>query len=137
VRFFIDACIAKKIARSLQAVSDGRETVVYHDDMFANGTKDVEWISKLREDGDDWIIISADPRIARNRLEQEAWRESGLTAFFLVAFSDRNFYDQAAELVGRFRKIVETAKSCSPGSGYLIKQNQKEFQLIYERPLGP
>jgi PIN domain-containing protein len=31
----------------------------------------------------DWIVISADRRIHRNRLEREAWRRSGLVVFFL------------------------------------------------------
>jgi len=31
-----------------------------------------------------WVVISADRRIHRNRLEREAWRRSGLVVFFLT-----------------------------------------------------
>lgn len=131
MRFFIDNCIAKKIADSIAILARGRDQEVVHlTERFSADTPDVEWIRALEAEG-DWIIVSADPRISRNRIEQAAWQESGLTAFFFVDFASRRFWAQAEELVHRWPAIVETARSCRPGSGYLIRPRHKDFQLIF------
>jgi hypothetical protein len=38
----------------------------------------------MRAEG-GWVVLSADRRIHRNRLEREAWRQSGLVVFFLTS----------------------------------------------------
>lgn len=136
MRFFFDACIAPRIAESLAVLAAGNGQHVEHLTVrFDGATPDVEWIRALAAEG-DWIIISADPRISRNRIEQAAWQESGLTAFFFVDFSRRRFWDQANEIVSRWPDIVRTVAECRRGSGFLVKARQKAFQQIYE-PLTP
>lgn len=101
MRFFLDACIAKKIAQSLAVLASGVDQQVIHlTEKFEPDTPDVEWIRALQAEG-DWVLVSADPRISRNRIEQAAWQESGLTAFFVVDFARRRFWDQASEIVRR------------------------------------
>ncbi|HRN51915.1 MAG TPA: hypothetical protein PK788_00300 [Gemmatimonadaceae bacterium] len=132
MRFFLDACISQRIAHSLALAAEGNgQTVKHLTDLFEPNTPDVEWIRALKQEG-DWIIISADPRITRNRIEHAAWQESGLTAFFLVDFSRRKFWDQLHELVSRWPDIVIAAREGAPGSGYLIKPRQKSFPTIFE-----
>jgi hypothetical protein len=134
VRFFVDNCIAKKIAQSIAILAQGRDQEVVHlTDRFAPDTRDVDWIRVLQREG-NWTIISADPRISRNRIEQAAWQESRLTAFFFVDFASRRFWAQAEEIVHRWPLIAETARDCTPGSGYLIRPRQRELQLIYLPP---
>lgn len=104
--------------------------MVHLTERFAAEVSDLDWIRTLQTEG-DWIIISADPRISRNRVEQAAWHESGLTAFFFADFSRQKFWSQAEELVRRWPKIVDVAKASPVGSGFLIRPRQKDFQLIY------
>jgi hypothetical protein len=59
------------------------DQVVRLSDRFPRQTDDRVWISALGEE-DGWVVISADRRIYRNRLEREAWRRSRLIVFFLA-----------------------------------------------------
>ena len=136
MRFFIDNCIAKKIAQGVAIFASGTDQQVVHlTDHFPAGASDVEWIRALQDEG-DWILISADPRISRNLIEQAAWQESGLTAFFFADFARRRFWDQAEEIVRRWPAIVQLARESPTGSGFLIKPRQKQIEPIYE-PLRP
>jgi len=112
------------------AASQGHE-VVHLTDRFDAATPDMLWIPAIKTEG--FIIVSGDPRITRNPANREAWHESGLTAFFLAdAFSERRFWVQAEEIVRWFPKILETAKSCRAGSGFLLPFKGSEPKLIYE-----
>jgi hypothetical protein len=53
-------------------------------DRFQPGIEDLAWMSALADEG-GWVVLLADPRIHRNRLEGEAWRQSGLVIFFLTS----------------------------------------------------
>jgi hypothetical protein len=100
------------------AASQGIE-VVHLQDRFEPSTPDTEWIPRIREEG--FVIVSGDPRITRNPANREAWLESGLTAFFLAdGWAQRRFWVQASELVRWFPVMVETARRCTPGSGFLL-----------------
>lgn len=104
--------------------------VIHLSDRFARSTPDIEWIQQLRDEG--WIIISGDPRISRNPAEREAWHESGMTAFFLDnGWANKKFWVQAAEIVRWFPIIVETAKECSVGAGFILPFQGKEPKIVY------
>jgi hypothetical protein len=132
VRFFLDNCIAPAMAEALTALARAQGIEVFHlSQLFDRATTDVVWIQSLRQEG-DWIIISGDLRITKSPAEREAWRESGLTAFFLADnWSSRKFWVQAPELIRWFPIIVETAKSCNPGSGFLLKFQGTKPEPLY------
>jgi hypothetical protein len=45
---------------------------------FAGDTPDVEWITRLGVDPvSDWIVISGDHRIRKNKAERAAWIATG------------------------------------------------------------
>jgi hypothetical protein len=135
VKFFLDNCISPAIAESIAILARSRgHTVIHLTERFDASTPDIEWIFRLQEEG-DWIIVSADPRITHSRVEQAAWRESGLTAFFLEDFSRRSFWVQAQELVRWWPLISDAAKEARSGTGYVLKFNAKAVTKIYE-PLG-
>lgn len=76
MKFFIDNCIARRIAQSIAILSHGQgHEIVHLTEKFEPGVIDVDWIRALQSEG-DWIIVSADPRISRSRIEQAAWHES-------------------------------------------------------------
>ena len=60
------------------------DQVIHLTDRFRPDTGDLAWMSARGDEG-GWVVISADRRIHRNRLEREAWRrQSGLVVFFLT-----------------------------------------------------
>ena len=95
MRFFLDNNISHRLAAALlvleNRVERGDWTVQHLRVRFEQQTEDVTWLEALGHEG-EWIVISGDIRISRNRAERAAWRESGLTAFFLVVnIQERRF----------------------------------------------
>ncbi len=88
MKFFLDNNISHRLAAALLVLEDrveqGDWTVQHLKDRFKTETADVTWLEALGHEG-EWIVISGDIRISRNRAERAAWRESGLTAFFFAS----------------------------------------------------
>ena len=85
MRFFFDNNMPPPLVRvigELEKASEEPNTVTHLRDRFAPDTPDTTWIKTLGTER-DCVIVSADIRITRNKAERQAWKESGLTAFFL------------------------------------------------------
>ncbi len=84
MKVLLDNNLSPYLARALNALLDPEGDRVAHlSDRFAPQTDDRTWIAALGDEG-GWVVISADRRIYRNRLEREAWRRSRLVVFFLA-----------------------------------------------------
>lgn len=90
MRFFFDECISANIAEAIRAVGGPRIEIAHMEEKFGPGFRDPIWIPRLREDSDDWVIVSADPRITSNPANRAAWMQSGFTAFFFQDFARRD-----------------------------------------------
>jgi hypothetical protein len=83
LKVFFDNNLSPYLAHALDVLLGPEgDRVVHLTDRFSADTEDRVWMTAL---GDErgWIVISADRRIHRNRLERDAWRRSGLVVFFL------------------------------------------------------
>lgn len=88
-------------------------------DKFAADTPDEIWIGALGQEG-SWAILSQD-RFAKNPLEQEAFRQSGLTAFILQkSWTGLQQWDKAWHLVRWWPRIVEQAGLVQGGAAFLV-----------------
>lgn len=97
---------------------------------FKPDTPDVVWIKSLGEER-DWVIVSGDLRIMRNPADRAAWRESGLTAFFLKsAWADQKLWLYAARLVGWWPHIVAQAKMITKGEGFMVPFRGTRFEKV-------
>ncbi|MGD9618213.1 MAG: hypothetical protein AB7H90_24010 [Alphaproteobacteria bacterium] len=84
MKVFLDANLSPYLAHALNALLEPEgDHVVHLTDRFARDTDDRDWITALAAEG-EWVVISGDMRIFRNRLEREAWRRSRLVVFFLA-----------------------------------------------------
>jgi hypothetical protein len=70
---------SKDLVRSSLRQSCPDCIIATHGYSFREGQ---EWITELSRDG-NWIVISGDRRISRNRAEYQAFRNSRLVGFFL------------------------------------------------------
>jgi hypothetical protein len=127
----LDNTLAPRIAEALGALEGpGGHTVKYLREMFSADTPDVDWIRRLASDG-DWVIISGDVRISRNEFERRAWRESGLTAFFLAkGWSGLRLWDQAWRLVKWWPDIVAQAEKIRPGAGFIVPLRSSKLEQL-------
>jgi hypothetical protein len=136
VNFFCDANISPYIARALHSLSaPAGHTVVHISEKFRLDTPDIEWVSKLAEEG-DWIVISHDRAMTRRSAEVEALRRSGLTVFVLArAWSSQKMWDHAAALVRWWPRILEQAALVAGGAifevpfGFSAKKRLKQIRL--------
>lgn len=140
MRFYFDNCISEYIARGIGAFADGTGVVVTCAvDKFPSdrGGPDPKWLGALAAESqskpdDRWVILSADPSISHSQREKQAWRESGLTAFFFTKkFSNSGPYPQFREVVNRWQDIVQLAKDSPPGSGFTVPMKGGPIRQIY------
>lgn len=119
------------MARALQELAKSQGVEITHlSERFKRNVPDVEWISSIGKEG--WIVVSGDTRISRNPVERAAWHEAGFTVFFLDdGWSSKSFWVQAAELIRWWPIIIQTSRSCAPGSGFRLPFQGKVPQQIY------
>jgi hypothetical protein len=109
--------------------ADGHE-VVHLSAKFPRDTKDIVWITTLGHEG-DWVIISGDLRISRNKAERAAWRESGRTAFFLKdAWADQKIWLFASRFLFWWPLIVAQAGMAREGKGFLVPWGGQKFDDV-------
>ena len=131
MKFIFDHCIAKAMSKGLAEFTRDREIEIHHlGELFPANTPDLVWIPRLRDEG--YILVSGDIRITKNPVEREAWREAGFTAFFLDdGWSTRGFWPKVLELVRWWPTVMDTAKTCAPGSGFRLKFKGSKPDPIY------
>jgi hypothetical protein len=72
----------------------------------------------------NWVIVTGDTRIPKNAQNQDAWRRSNLTAFFLKkGWTNFRLWDQAWRIVRWWPDIMEQAQRVSPGAGFWVPHN--------------
>lgn len=77
--FFIDAALGRvMVADALRAAG---LTIVLHDDVFAQGTPDEDWLPELGRRG--WILLTKDDRIRSTTAQREILLAAGVRAFIL------------------------------------------------------
>jgi hypothetical protein len=132
MNFFFDRCMSCRLARMIQALEDHHTSRAHDDDTrFNHQTPDTEWLAKLASDRLNWIVLSGDARILRNKVERKALREANLT-FFCMAYSwcDMELHDYVWKFMKVWPKIKECASGCdsptifevSGGSGLRINR---------------
>jgi len=100
VKLFFDEHISFRIPRALHQLigGHGHEAVALRD-KFSDGISDIEWITKLGQEG-NWAIITDDHRIRKNPAERRAWRETDLIGFFFApGWRKLDVPQQAAKLI--------------------------------------
>ena len=123
--------LAAAVARLERGQDPGHTNEVVHlSERFDRKTEDVVWIKSLGADK-DWVIVSGDLRISRNRAEREAWRESGLTAFFLKnAWADQKLWPFAARFIAWWPRITAQAAMAQKGKGFMVPFNGTRFEDV-------
>jgi hypothetical protein len=119
VKVFLDANLSPYLAHALNALLEPEGDRVEHlTDRFARNTEDHDWIAALAAEG-EWVVISGDVRIYRNRLEREAWRRSLLTVFFLAPqWSKARNIEKAWRLLRWWLRIREQVALVAPPAAF-------------------
>jgi hypothetical protein len=125
VKFFFDANLSTKFAKSLQILVEPEHEIVHLRTRFSADTPDETWMSALAAEP-DWIIISGDLRIRKNPHEIEAWRAAGHTTFFLKdGWTNFSFWVHAWKFVKCFPDIMAVAAKAKTGMFFIVSTNGK------------
>lgn len=79
----VDENLPPAMAKALAALFAGKHEIIHLRQKFGPAVTDTEWIRALNTEG-NWIVISADRRISKNKAEQQVFRASKLIGFFLA-----------------------------------------------------
>nr|WP_239056750.1 hypothetical protein [Wenzhouxiangella limi] len=120
---FIDANLPPALAFALDKLTQPEGHSVSHlTQRFSRSTPDHEWISALATEG-EWIVITQD-RFKKNDLEKKVFRESGLTAFFLMkGWSSLTYWEKSWKLVRWWPAVIDQAERVQPGASFEIPVN--------------
>ena len=100
-----------------------------HDDLFPQGTQDVEW---LREVGAQrWVVITRDDRIRYNQLEREAVLAAKLRFFSITSSSLTG--DEAGELILSATTRISRLCHRHSKSGFIAKISRGPDVKIIEK----
>ena len=114
MNFLFDNNLPPSLARGISELSKFDpvvEQVIPLRAKFAVNTPDLEWLGALAKEG-GWIVVSID-RFKKATAEREMLRRQGLTVFVLDPQWSKPYWQQAAQLVLWWPKIIEVAKLTS------------------------
>ena len=117
MRVFFDNCTSPTLAATLGGylLHLGHGTSHIRDLPCGRSAPDIEWIAFLRETGEDWIVMTGDHRIHRNKAERAAFRQAGLKGVVLAAaYQKIPINQQAAFLLWRWPDIQRLLETLAP-----------------------
>ena len=118
MKVFVDENLSPALAKALNALFAGEHEVVHIRERFGPSVSDREWIEQLSADG-RWVVVSGDRRIAKNKAEQAAFRNSRLIGFFLAsALNAARVTIQMQRLLALWDDIEAISKSVAGGAMY-------------------
>ena len=132
MRFFLDNNMAPGHARALNALSEDHGTTVVHlkDRYEDRAVGDDVWLSELGKEG-TWNVLSADQRIWTTPHLRAAWRQSGLTVFFLVdSWGNLAYWDKTVALVRAWPNILKIASAVAPGAAYEVPRPPRPLKQL-------
>jgi hypothetical protein len=133
VKVVFDNNLSPALARALQELFKGQHEIVALRDKFRGAPTDVEWITELSRDG-NWIVISGDRRITRNRAEYQAFRNSRLVGFFLSKGLYKSKATKQMERILALWDAVETiASTVQGGAIFELPIKSGRVQQLKER----
>ncbi len=72
------------MARTLDGYLSGTNHSAEHiRDIGMAAAKDVEWISHLHSTDEEWLVVTGDTRLRKNKAEREAFKRANLKGFIL------------------------------------------------------
>lgn len=99
-------------------------------DKFPATISDLEWITALSRDG-QWVVISGDRRITRNRAEYQAFGNSRLIGMFLSrGLQKAPVVKQAERLLALWSTIETVAGTVAGGAMFELPMTSNRLSQI-------
>ena len=116
MKVLFDNCTSPVMASTLNGFiqGDGHEAVHLRDLPLDHPT-DVEWIEYLARTGDEWLVVTGDQRIRKNKAEAQAFRRAHLRGIILASAYQRTpMHRCCAVIVHQWPTLFETIRKFDP-----------------------
>lgn len=135
MNLFFDNNVSPRLARTVKAFfadKRGEEHDAYHlKDLFPPNATDVEWFQGLQKKGGEWVIVTSDLRITKNRHEALAWQESGYPALFLAkGWTGLDQYEYVSKFFHHLPNLLKKIERSKPGTGYLVQVSGQKYKEV-------
>lgn len=139
MKVFFDNCTSPVLASTLNGYLQYFQHAAYHiKDVpglpSGRHSTDEEWIAHLSSSPEEWIFVTGDKRILKNRAERAALRSAGLHGFALApAYQKMPFHQVASMLIWKWPEIEKVVSLLDPPSMHEIpiRKNAKLRQLPF------
>ena len=126
MRVFFDNCTSHVLADTLNGYLRHLQHSAHHirDLPCGSSAPDLEWIAMLAGSGEEWIVITGDGRIRRNKAERAAFQQASLKGFVLAPSYQKT----------RMHEVASTLVWHGPGMENLIRLVQGA--ALFELPIS-
>jgi PIN like domain len=117
VRLLFDNCTSPALAATFDGFLGHLGHRAFHlkDLPCGRHASDLEWIALLSNDASNWIVITGDARIQKNRAERLAYRQANLRGFVLAAAYQKTPLHQVASfLLWRWPDMLKVSLLLDP-----------------------
>jgi hypothetical protein len=130
LKVLVDENLPPALAKALAALFTGQHEIVHITQKFGRGINDKSWISTLNSEG-NWVVISSDRRISKNKAEQQAFRSSRLVGFFFSAGLQKSkLTKQMERLMALWETIEKQAELVGGGAMFEIPMKSNKLDQI-------
>lgn len=134
MNLFFDNNISPRLARTVKAFfaeKRGEHDAFHLKDLFPPNATDVEWFHGLTERGMNWVIVTSDLRITKNKYELIAWQESGYPILFLAkGWTNLSKFDYVSKFFHHLPHVLDRVQKARPGTGYLIQVTGQKYKKL-------
>lgn len=101
LKVLFDNCTSPVLAATLGGYLNhlGHEAIHLKDLPCGRHATDLEWMEYLRKDRSEWVVVTADSRIQKNRAERVAYRQANLRGFVLAPAYQKTPLNQTASFL--------------------------------------
>ena len=117
MRIFVDNCISHVVASTLNGYVAhlGHDAVHIRDLPCGPHAADIVWMAALRATGDDWLVLTGDVRISKNRPERFAFTRANLKGVALApGYQKMPMHQRAATILWRWPDIENAVARFQP-----------------------
>lgn len=116
MKVLFDNCTSPVMAATLDGfIRHEGHTALHLRHLPLKDPKDVEWIGHLAATGDEWLVVTGDQRIRRNKAEAQAFRYARLKAVVLAsAYQKTSMNRCCAVLIDQWPRLLDTVRRFDP-----------------------
>ncbi|WP_157384401.1 hypothetical protein [Nitratireductor soli] len=116
MKVLFDNCTSPIMATTLNGfIANEGHNAIHMRDLPLKNPNDVQWMSHLARSEEEWLIITGDQRIRKNKAEAQAFRRANLRGVVLAAAYQRTpMHRCCAVIIHQWPSLFDTVRRFDP-----------------------